>query len=153
MGAREQEQKQSFWGRYKFYIIGLVGALLLIGSMSVQNIIMIYKTSDGEQFAVKLDYSAYGICLRCFGTTDNAGNIVEKAMFFGVDREESVKRAADGLSEIAGEEGTIQIRVGGVLGMVGGNEKLEQKLIMQLEQHGYQAEIIPDRQADSTTQP
>lgn len=153
MGAREQEQNLSFWGRCKFYIIGLVGALLLIGSMSVQNIIMLYTTSDGERYAVKMDYSAYGICLRCFGTTDNAGNIVEKAMFFGASRTESVERAAMGLNEIAGEKGTIQIRVGGVLGMLGGNEKLEQRIVGQLEQMGYQAEVLPDKQADSTTQP
>lgn len=140
MSVKQQEEKQNFWQRYKFYILGFLGAILLIGSMSVQNVIVNYQTADGTQYAVKLDYSAYGMCLRCYAGTKNANDIVEKAIFFGAGKEKSVKNAAAGLQEIAEtEDGTFQLRVGGLLG---DNEKNTAKLVAYLESLGYNAEAI-----------
>lgn len=140
MGAKNQEEKQGFWQRYKFYILGLVGAILLIGSMSVQNVLVNYKAPDGTQYAVKLDYSAYGMCLRCTAGTKNANDIVEKAIFFGAGKEKSVERTAVALQEIAAtEEGTFQLRVGGLLG---NNEKNTAAMVEYLESLGYKAEAI-----------
>ncbi|MBQ6823525.1 MAG: hypothetical protein IJP27_02635 [Clostridia bacterium] len=139
MGAKEQNEKQGFWGRYKFYILGLVGSILLIASMSVQNIVLNYTTVDGNKYAVKLDYSAFGLCLRCFGTTDNANAIVEEAIFFCATKEKSVERAAEGLQKIAGtEEGTFQVITGGILG---GNEKKAAETAEYLTELGYEAEV------------
>jgi hypothetical protein len=140
--AKQQEEKQSFWQRYKFYIIGLVGAIVLLGSMSVQNVVVNYQTANGTQYAVKLDYSPFGMCLRCYAGTQNSNDIVEKAIFFGVSKEKSVERAAAGLQEIAGEtEGTVQLRVGG---LVGNNEKNTAALVEHLKSLGYNAKAIAD---------
>lgn len=140
MGAKQQEEKKSFWDRYKFYLIGFVGAVLLIGSMSVQNVVVNYQTTEGTQYAVKLDYSAFGMCLRCYSATKNTADIVEKAIFFGTGKEKSVKNAAEGLAEIAETaDGTFQLRVGGLLG---NNEKNTAKLVEYLETLGYNAEAI-----------
>ena len=137
MSAKKQEEQLTFWQRYKFYFIGFIGAFLLIGSMSVQNIILSYKTADGTQYAAKLDYSAYGICLRCYGTTDETTDIVEKEIFFLNNKEKSVKNAASALQEIAGEEGGVfQVRVGGLLG---NNEKNTAGMVDYLEGLGYNA--------------
>ncbi len=139
MSAKQQEEKLTFWQRYRFYFIGFIGAFLLIGSMSVQNIILSYKTADGTQYAAKLDYSAYGICLRCYGSTKNANDIVEKEIFFMNTKKKSVANAASALKEIAAEEGTFQVRVGGVLG---NNKKNTAETVAYLESLGYTAEAI-----------
>ncbi|MBR6792860.1 MAG: hypothetical protein IKM48_00705 [Clostridia bacterium] len=140
MSGKKKEEQLNFWQKYKFYFIGFIGAFLLIGSMSVQNIILAYKTADGTQYAAKLDYSAYGICLRCYGTTDETTDIVEKELFFMNNREKSVRNAASALQEIAGEEGGLmQVRVGGLLG---NNKKNTAKMVEYLEGLGYKAVAI-----------
>ncbi len=142
MSAKHQEENLSWWQRYKFYVFGIVGAILLIGSMSVQNVVVAYKTSDGTQYAAKLDYSAYGMCLRCNPTTKNAFDIVEKEIFFGVGKEKSVERAVKALEAVAGEEGgTYQIRVGGLLG-IGQNDKNTDVMVEHLKGLGYDAVAI-----------
>ncbi len=140
MSAKKQEEQLTFWQRYRFYFIGFIGAFLLIGSMSVQNIILSYKTADGSQYAAKLDYSAYGICLRCYGTTDATTDIVEKELFFMSNKKKSVKNAASALQEIAGEEdGVFQVRVGG---LIGNNTKNTAEMVEYLEGLGYKAVVI-----------
>ncbi|MBQ8894457.1 MAG: hypothetical protein IJ043_08645 [Clostridia bacterium] len=140
MGAKQQEEKQGFWQRYKFYFVGIIGAILLIASMSVQNVLINYKLEDGTQYAVKLDYSAFGLCLRVYPGTKNANDIVEKAAFFCTGKEKSVKNAALGLQEIAGtEEGTMQLMVGGVLG---NNSKNAEELVEYLQGLGFEAEVL-----------
>ena len=142
MSAKQKEEKLTWWQRYKFYIFGFVGAVLLIGSMSVQNIVVAYKLEDGTQYAAKLDYSAYGMCLRCNPTTKNSFDIVEKAIFFGVGKEKSVERAAAALQEVAGEDGgTFQIRVGGLLGL-GSNDKNTAAMVEYVKSLGYNAVAI-----------
>ncbi len=143
MNINHQDEKQGFWQRYKFYIIGLLGAIVLISSMSVQNVIVYYQTDAGDQYAVKLDYSAFDLCLRCTATTKNAGDIVEKALFFGAGKEASVERAAAGLAEIAAtNEGTFQIRAGGLLG---DNEEKTADLVEYLKTQGYSAKPISEK--------
>lgn len=140
MGKVQEQEKRGFWARYKFYIIGVIGAVLLIGSMSVQNVALNYVTPDGKQYAVKLDYSAYGLCLRCNVGTKNVNDIVEKEMFFCVPKNQSIKNAARGIQEIAqNTEGTFQIYVGGVLG---NNSKTAQKIVDLLQSSGYKAELL-----------
>lgn len=137
MGAAKREEKLNFWQRNKFYFIGLIGAFLLIGSMSVQNVILVYQTEDGTKYPAKLDYSAYGICLRCYGTTDVTRDIVEKEIFFMNGKKESVKNAATALKEIADEEsGIIQVRVGGLMG---NNTKNTNKMVEYLKSLGFNA--------------
>ncbi len=141
MSAKQQEEQLTFWQKYKFYIYGLVGAILLIGSMSVQNVVISYKVEDGTQYAAKLDYSAYGMCLRCYASTKNASDIVEKEIFFGAGQEKSVERAAFALQEIAGEDGVFQIRVGGLMGL-GNNDKNTDAMVEYLKGLGYDAVAI-----------
>ena len=140
MADRRSEEKKGFWQRYKFYILGCLGAFLLIASMSVQNVVVYYKTADGTYYAVKLDYSAFGLCLRCNPMTSNANDVVEKAVFFCTGRETSVMNAAAALQEIAGtEEGEMQLYVGGLLG---NNAKTRDKLIETLNGAGYDAKAL-----------
>lgn len=140
--AKQQEEKESLWQRYKFYIIGLVGAIVLLGSMSVQNVVVNYQIEDGTQYAVKLDYSPFGMCLRCYAGTQNSNDIVEKSIFFGVGKEKSLERAAAGLQEIADTtDGTFQLRVGG---LVGNNKNNTAKLVEHLKTLGYKAVAIEE---------
>ncbi len=139
MSAKQQEEKLSFWQRYRFYFIGFIGAFLLIGSMSVQNVILSYEVTDGTKYAAKLDYSAYGICLRCYGSTKNANDIVEKEIFFLKTKKESVANAASALKDIAEEDGKFQVRVGGLLG---NNKKNTAEMVEYLESLGYKATPI-----------
>ena len=40
---RQKEEKGGFWQRYKFLIIGILGALLLLATLSTQNVILSYQ--------------------------------------------------------------------------------------------------------------
>lgn len=137
---KKEKKKEGFWQNYKYLIFGLVGAVLLISSMSVQNVILYYETEAAEKYAVKMDYSAFGMCIRCYSATDNAGAIVEKAIFAGSGKEKSVQKAADGLKEIAGEDsGVFYLKAGGLLG---NSEKTTDQLINFLKEQGYTVKEI-----------
>ena len=140
MSKKKEPQKEGFWQSYKYLIFGIVGAILLISSMSIQNVVLYYETEDQERYAVKMDYSAFGMCIRCYGATDNAQGIVEKAIFAGSGKEKSVKKAADGLKEIAKEEGSFYLKAGGLLG---NSEKTTDQLIAYLQGQGYEVAEIP----------
>lgn len=137
--ANQMQEKEGLWQRYKYLVFGLVGAILLMATLSVQNVVLYYETESEEKYAVKMDYSAFGMCIRCYPATDNADQIVEKAIFFGVGKKKSVLSAAEGLAEIAGkEQGTFLLRASGLLG---NNDETTEELIEYLQAQGLKAEI------------
>ncbi|MBQ7090893.1 MAG: hypothetical protein IJN82_07215 [Clostridia bacterium] len=113
---KNEQQAEGFWSKYKLYIIGFVGAILLICTLSIQSVSLCFVTEKGEKYAVKLDYNVFGICQRCNATTDNAHDIVEKDTFFMGGMESTVEKAIKGLQEIAEtENGTVAIFASGIL--------------------------------------
>ncbi len=138
MAAKKSEKKESFWQQYKFYIVGLLGAVLLVSFFGVQSVVLSYQTNDGESYSAKLEFTAFNLCINCMSLTDNAGDIVEKELFTFSQKEESIKKAANALYEIAEkEEGKFMLSVSGVMG---NNDKNEESLILLLQEEGYQAE-------------
>ena len=121
-------------------IFGLVGAVLLMGTMRVQSIIVYYETNQGEKYAVTMDYSVFGTCVRC-SPRDNSEKIVEKAMFFGEGKEATVLSAAEGLVEIAKEDGSFQIQASGFLG---DSEGVTEDMVNLLQEKGYTAQKVQE---------
>ena len=139
--GKEQQEKAGFWSRYKYLIIGVVGALLLMSSLRVQSIVVYYETDEGEKYAVTMDYSAFGSCIRCY-PTENADKIVEKAIFFGAGKQESVLRAAEGLFEIAEKkEGSFQVQANGFLG---DTEAVTDEMVKMLAEKGYDVSKVQE---------
>ena len=137
MAAKKTEQKESFWQQYKFYIVGLLGAILLVSFFGVQSIVVSYQTESGESYSAKMDFTFFGMCINCMGVTDNAQEIVEKELFTFSMKKDSVVKAANALYEIAQkEEGKFLVRVSGV---IGNNENNTEDMIDLLESKGYQA--------------
>jgi len=131
------EQKESFWSKYKLYIIGFVGAVLLICTLSIQSVSLCFVTENGEKYAVKLDYNVFGICQRCNATTDNAHDIVEKSNFFMGGMDSTVDDAIKGLQEIAKEEkGTVAVYASGLLI---DSDAATEEWIKTLKKNGYTA--------------
>ncbi len=138
MAAKKTEQKESFWQQYKFYIVGLLGAILLVSFFGVQSVVVSYQTETGESYSAKMDFTAFGMCINCMGVTDNAQDIVEKELFTFSMKKDCVIKAANALYEIAEkEDGEFLVRVSGVMG---NNDKNTENLIDLLESKGYQAE-------------
>lgn len=132
--ANQNRENESVWQRYKYLVFGLVGAILLMATLSVQNVVLYYETEAEEKYAVKMDYSAFGMCIRCYPATDNAGRIVEKAIFFGAGKKKSVLGAAEGLKELANAEGSFKLQAGGLLG---NSDQATDELVEFLNQKGY----------------
>ncbi|MBQ8599792.1 MAG: hypothetical protein IJ407_00210 [Clostridia bacterium] len=129
-----------FWEQNKMIIIGLIGVVLLISFFNVQNVLLHYETEDGEQYVVRLDYTVFGMCMRCASGSTNASNIVVMDSFTFKGRTDTVGRAANALVELSGtEEGTFQLQVNGA---VLNNEQVESNLVAHLQALGYRAEII-----------
>lgn len=140
MAAKKTEQKESFWQQYKFYIVGLLGAILLVSFFGVQSVVVSYQTTSGESYSAKMDFTFFGMCINCMGVTDNAQDIVEKDLFTFSMKKDSVVKAANALYEIAEKEGgEFLVRVSGVLG---NNDENTDALIELLEDHGYQANLM-----------
>lgn len=140
MAAKKAEKKESFWQQYKFYIVGLLGAILLLSFFGVQSVVVSYQTEDGESYSAKMDFTVFDMCINCMGVTDNAQDIVEKELFTFSMKEDCVIKAANALYEIAEkEEGEFLVRVSGV---VGNNEKNTENMIDLLESKGYQAKSM-----------
>ncbi|MBQ7035153.1 MAG: hypothetical protein IJN34_05400 [Clostridia bacterium] len=140
MPAKMNEQKESFWQRYKLYIIGMIGAILLVSFFNVNTIIITYETPDGTNYAAKLDYSAFDMCLNCMGTNEISSEIVEKELFFGAGKKDTVSRAASALQEIAGtDDGTVSIMIQGI---VGAGKKKTAEMVAYLEDLGYTAKAL-----------
>lgn len=140
MAAKNKEQKESFWQQYKFYIVGLLGAILLVSFFGVQSVVVSYQTESGESYSAKMDFTVFNMCINCMGMTNNAQDIVEKELFTFSMKEDCVIKAADALYEIAQkEEGAFLVRVSGVMG---NNEKNTQNMIDLLESKGYQATFM-----------
>jgi hypothetical protein len=134
-----KNEKETFWQRYKFYIIGLLGAVCLLCFFGVQSVSMSYRVGE-KYYTVKMEYTMFDMCLNCMAMSDNAGAIVEKEMFAFTGKKESVKRAAKALQEIAGtKEGEFVIRTGGVVGNSTDNTK---ELVAYLETLGYEASVM-----------
>ena len=139
---RQKEEKGGFWQRYKFLIIGILGALLLLATLSTQNVILSYQLEDGTQYAVKLDYSTFGMCIRCYPGTKNANDVVEKAIFFGVGKKKSVLSAARALQEVAGVyDGSFRLQAGGILG---NNGQTTNELVAYLTSQGFDAAAVSE---------
>ena len=137
MAVNKVEQKESFWQKYKFYIVGLLGAILLVSFFGVQSVVISYQTNDGESYSAKMEYTAFNLCINCMSLTDNASSIVEKELFTFSPKEESICKAANALFEIAEkEEGQFLVSVSGVMG---NNDKNEEHLIHLLQDQGFQA--------------
>ena len=132
--ANQNQEKESPWQRYKYLVFGLVGAILLMATLSVQNGVLYYETEAEEKYAVKMDYSAFGMCIRCYPATDNAERIVEKAIFFGAGKKKSVLSAAEGLKALANEKGSFKLQAGGLLG---NSDQVTDELVEFLNQKGH----------------
>ena len=140
MAAKNRDQKESFWQQYKFYIVGLLGAILLVSFFGVQSVVVSYQTKDGESYSAKMDFTIFNICINCMGVTDNAQDIVQEDLFTFSEKNKCVVKAADALYRIAEEEeGSFLVRVSGVMG---NNDKNTEKLIDLLESEGYQAKTM-----------
>ena len=135
--VKKDSQQESFWGKYKLYIIGFVGAILLICTLSIQSVSLCFVTESGERYAVKLDYNFFGICQRCSATTNNAQDIVEKANFFMGGMDGTVEEAVKGLQEIATTpKGTVAVLASGILI---DDEEATGEWVVKLEEKGYNA--------------
>lgn len=137
---KTNDQKENFFERNKMLLFCILGVILLIGTMSARNVVLAYQVEGGEQYAVKLDYSIFGMCLRCYPGSQNSNDITEKAIFFGAGREKTVIRAAEGLMEIAGtESGTFRLATNGILP---NNDEVTEEMIQKLQDLGYLAEEV-----------
>ena len=137
MASKKTQTNETFWQRYKFYIIGLLGALLLVSFFGVQSVVISYQTEAGESYTAKMDFTVFDLCINCMSMTENAGDIVQKELFILSDKEEAVQKAAAALQDIAGtEEGKILIRASGV---IGSSQEKTEALIAHLEGLGYEA--------------
>ncbi len=144
MGYREhqKQEKGGFWNQYKILIFGILGALLLVCTLSTQNIVVSYHPAEGEPYLVKLDYSAFGFCLRCMPGSKNASDVVEKEIFFLQGKKESVENAASALRQVAGtEEGVFKIQASGLLSP---SAETTQKMIRYLNEKGYPTTAIKE---------
>lgn len=134
--AKKDPSQETFWSKYKLYIFGFVGAVLLISSLGLQSITICLVNDKGEKFAAKMDYNLFGICTSCMGTTDNARDFVEKDNFFLGSKDDTVERAIKSLREIAGiEGGTIGIYAAGMV--IGGGST--EDWVKELKEKGYNA--------------
>ncbi len=130
---------KEFLERNKMLLVGLIGVVLLISFFPVQNVLLHYETEE-EQYVVRLNCTAFGMCMRLAPGSKNTGNIVLMDTFTFIHREKSVARAADALAEMAKtKEGTFQLQVSGA---VLNNQQVEADLVDQLESMGYKAEIL-----------
>lgn len=137
MAKKQAANNETFWQRYKFYIIGLLGAILLVCFFGVQSVVISYRTDAGESYSAKMDFTVFDFCINCMAMTENAGDIVEKELFIFSNKEEAVQKAAAALQEIAGtKEGEILVRVSGVIGSSNENTA---EMIAHLESLGYEA--------------
>ncbi len=137
MASKQTKGNETFWQRYKFYIIGLLGAIMLVCFFGVQSVVISYQTDAGESYSAKMDFTVFDLCINCMSMTENAGDIVEKELFILSNKEEAVQKAASALEEIAGtEEGKFLIRSSGV---VGNSQENTTALIAHLEDLGYKA--------------
>lgn len=137
MAAKKVEKKESFWQQYKFYIVGLLGAVLLISFFGVQGVAVSYQTDGGEVYTAKMDFSAFNFCINCMSVTDNAADIIQMDMFTFSPKDSAVTKAANALYELAGKkEGEFLVSVSGVMG---NNDKNAEELVALLESKGYQA--------------
>ena len=140
MNNKKKVEKESIWQRNKLMIFCALGVLLLVSYLSVQNVVISFQAENGEQYAAKLDYSAFGMCLRCYPGTQNSNDIVEKALFFGSGRKKTVVRAVEGLQEIAGTEaGTVLLQANG---LILNSEEVTVSLVEYLNSLGYKASAI-----------
>lgn len=132
MANKNIEQKESFWQRYKFLIIGLLGAVIFLSFFSVQSVNLSYKVGE-EAYTVKMDYTMFNFCINCTPLTDNASEIVEKEVFVFSGKEDTIKRAAKSLVEIAeNKEGQFLVDHSGVVGN-------DEELLKILKNMGYTA--------------
>ena len=130
---------REFFERNKMLLIGMIGVVLLISFFPVQNVLLHYETGE-EQYVVRLNCTAFGMCMRLAPGSKNTGNIVLMDTFTFINRTKSVSRAADALAELAQtKDGTFQLQVSGA---VLNNEQVEADLIAQLVSMGYKAEIL-----------
>ena len=135
--AEINNQKESFWSKYKLYIIGFIGAVLLICTLSIQSVSLCLVTESGDRYAVKLDYNLFGICQRCAATTNNAQDIVEKSNFFLGGMDSTVEDAIKGLREIAEtEKGTVAVFASG---LIIDDDDATEEWVAELKKKGYEA--------------
>ena len=52
MASNKNEKKESFWQQYKFYIIGLLGAIMLVCFFGVQSVVITYQTKEGGTLCI-----------------------------------------------------------------------------------------------------
>ncbi len=144
MGAKEQAEREnkSFLHRYRFLIAGILGAILLVATLSTENVILAYQLEDGTQYAVKLEYSSFGMCIRCYPGNQASNDITEKAIFFGTGKKKSIKNAAAALQELAeNDQGSFRLQESGLTSR---NEKGTQELVQYLSSLGYAATAVED---------
>ncbi len=135
--VKNDAQNEGFWSKYKLYIIGFVGAILLISTLSIQSISLCLVTESGDRYAVKLDYNLFGICQRCSATTNNAHDIVEKSNFFLGGMDSTVEDAIKGLQEIAEtKKGTVAVFASG---LIVDDDEATEEWIATLKEKGYTA--------------
>ncbi len=136
----QEQQKNGFWSQYKILILGILGAILLVATLSTQNVIVSYQPTNGDVYVVKLDYSTFGFCLRCMPGSKNSNDVVEKEVFFLQGKKESVENAASALQQIAGtQDGTFKIQASGLLSP---SAKTTEELIQYLNKRGYETSAI-----------
>ncbi len=138
----QKQEKGGFWNQYKILILGILGALLLVCTLSTQNVIVSYQPTEGETYVVKLDYSSFGFCLRCMPGSKNSADVIEKEVFFLEDKKQSVENAASALQQVAGtEEGSFKIQASGLLS---NSDKTTKELIQYLNEKGYPTTAIKE---------
>lgn len=122
-------------GDKKILIFGIIGALLISMTLKTQVVILTY----GEDYALRMEYSVYGTCVRASASLKAAEPAIQNEIYYGNSINDSVLKAVKQLEKLDSDEKNVRLMSTGI---PRNNEKVETSLKDMLESEGYVVEII-----------
>lgn len=119
----------------RYLIMGLVGVLLITMTFKTQSVIIKYS----DDYAVKMDYTIYGYCIRARATLKAAEPAVYGDIYFGSSFNVSALKAVNQLEKLTDERHVVGVLV---TGFPRDAQKLEKSIKEYLESNNKAVEII-----------
>lgn len=124
-----------FFESKRYFIYGILGALLISMTFKSQIIILSYT----DNYSLRMEYTVYGYCIRASAALKATEPAVYNEMYFFNSLEDSILKASKQLQKLGGEGDTVKVMS---TGFPRDNEKLEQKIISFLQENGINAEVL-----------
>lgn len=125
----------NFLAEKKYIIMAVVCVALFSLTMKTQVIILKY----GDDYAMRMEYSLYGYCVRASASLKATEPAVQNAVYFWGGIDDTVTKAVEQMEILAEGKQTVGVMSSGY---PRNNGKLEERVEKLLEQAGYDVEIL-----------